>query len=655
MFVPVDTGRLLHKLGLTTNHKPDILIDELKYKAEHHPSEKGLKINTTLEQKKLTLFKYNLMLEQVKQKEQQGLYDMPMQVHADIISTNHMSNKNLSELTQIKISQLSVNQVHYGKFLRGKLVTQPFQMVCCLSIFEDDDENVIVLSLYNFASLQHSLESLLKLLPIGTEVIIKEPYCKKSTSGVIAIRIDNPHTNFIVIERNYSVCPMYIDSKSDADTLKISGNAAVKNKSYHTAIKCYTAALEIIAIGSRRSSMKMKLLSNRTLCFTQINSFRLALKDASNALNLITVDTPVNINVKIVYRVANILTSVGKHQAALLKLSEINSDFLRSDISLNDSILKLKMRIRRRYHESNHNEHVKLKKIKNIHEYLSTGFKVREFDKNKKRYFLNKDWRDIADYIGPIKLIHFPYKKRNGIIATQNIKRGTCILNERCVAFGETSYQCYSMVANHTNRILNKTKGLNLIQDMVDILSNGSIVDKYKITLLHPTHKHRKENVPSMSVLRGMINDIPKEIQSLSIEDIQNIETEESFSTFYKDYDGKLDGVQCNYCGLESYALLKACKRCKSVYYCCKSCQKRAWKQYHRNICKHVNNTNNKSKTKKIYKVGSGLYVLSSFVKFSMKPNLVLNIWNMRMSLTAIRNIRKGEELSVAYSRCYLG
>eukprot|EP01084_Bolivina_argentea_P034362 63599_1 len=632
------------------------VLDEMKYKAQHHPSEKGLQINTTLQQKKLTLFKYNLMLQQAKEREQELFSPMlTMQVHADSISTSHVSDKNISELQRIKISQLNVNHVHYGKFLRAKLITEPFQMLSCLSILEDDDENVIILTLYNFVALNQPMEHLATSLPMGTEVIIKEPYCKKSTSGSIAIRIDNPHTNFILIEKDYSVFPLYINSNTDADTLKIFGNDAVKIKSYHTAIKWYTAALDII--DSDRSSMKIKLLSNRSLCFTQINVLHLALKDAIDAFHLIAADTSVSIQTKILYRMSTILTSIGKHQTALLKLSEIDAYFLRSNMSIMKSILQLKMRIRRRYHESKHNQHIKLRKIENMHQYLTSGIKVHAFDYNKKRHVMNRDWRDIADYVGAIKLIHFPNKNRNGIIATKNIKCGTCVLNERCVAFGETSYQCYSIAADHRNKMVSDTSATNVIQDMIDVLSNGNIIDKYKISLLHPKYKHKKDNVPSMSVFKGLINDVPKQMKLLSIEDIQDIAAEESFSTFYKDYKGKLDGIGCDYCGLKSYTLLRACKRCKSVYYCCKSCQKRAWKQYHKQRCKLIPPANNnKSKTKKkLYKVGSGIYVLSAFFKFSMKPNVVLNTWNKRMSMTATRNIRKGEELFVAFSRCRLG
>ena len=41
---------------------------------------------------------------------------------------------------------------------------------------------------------------------------------------------------------------------------------------------------------------------------------------------------------------------------------------------------------------------------------------------------------------------------------------------------------------------------------------------------------------------------------------------------------------KCQCCGVSSPDL-KKCTRCKSVYYCDKVCQKRDWKERHKNTC----------------------------------------------------------------------
>ena len=46
-----------------------------------------------------------------------------------------------------------------------------------------------------------------------------------------------------------------------------------------------------------------------------------------------------------------------------------------------------------------------------------------------------------------------------------------------------------------------------------------------------------------------------------------------------------LETNKCQCCGVSSPDL-KKCTRCKSVYYCNKVCQKRDWKERHRNTCR---------------------------------------------------------------------
>ena len=43
----------------------------------------------------------------------------------------------------------------------------------------------------------------------------------------------------------------------------------------------------------------------------------------------------------------------------------------------------------------------------------------------------------------------------------------------------------------------------------------------------------------------------------------------------------------CGYCGTEDDGMMK-CAGCGTVAYCCRRCQKRAWRGGHREICKRI-------------------------------------------------------------------
>ena len=70
--------------------------------------------------------------------------------------------------------------------------------------------------------------------------------------------------------------------------------------------------------------------------------------------------------------------------------------------------------------------------------------------------------------------------------------------------------------------------------------------------------------------------------------------------------------VVCDWClkMCEDEGILKACTRCKWVYYCDKSCQKEAWNSHHKSECKYLQKQNMPEKVKEIFDGQSELRTL---------------------------------------------
>ena len=105
---------------------------------------------------------------------------------------------NIQELKPILLRDMFVNKIHHGKYLECRIVEAPFtiQAVHCLIV--DNDGQLERLSLYNCFT-EEQLKNLPEFLPIGTHLIIKEPYLKLLASGnnEFNIRCDSP-TDIIV-------------------------------------------------------------------------------------------------------------------------------------------------------------------------------------------------------------------------------------------------------------------------------------------------------------------------------------------------------------------------------------------------------------------------------------------------------------------------
>lgn len=97
-------------------------------------------------------------------------------------------------------------KVHRGRYLLCRTATLPIVVVGITFAVLDPNGDAVALSIYNYPVLPIShgrpvTKNYDTLFPLGTILIIKEPYCKNSSQGDSAlIRVDT-HTDVVVLGR----------------------------------------------------------------------------------------------------------------------------------------------------------------------------------------------------------------------------------------------------------------------------------------------------------------------------------------------------------------------------------------------------------------------------------------------------------------------
>jgi hypothetical protein len=199
----------------------------------------------------------------------------------DDIAAAHICRKSTSELTECTISELLATckgSPAIGRFIRLTTNEAAFRMSAIQCCAEDSRGFVITVSLYNIARMYASVSEVAAFIPIGTQMVIKEPYLKCSNYGNIAVRVDNP-SNVTLVQPTVAKS-IAAAVNLNADTLKAEGNAHFKSGDYSAAVQCYTAGLPAA------QSLQVALLSNRAACHLHLCAFHSALQDCEAVLGL---------------------------------------------------------------------------------------------------------------------------------------------------------------------------------------------------------------------------------------------------------------------------------------------------------------------------------------------------------------------------------
>ena len=215
----------------------------------------------------------------------------------------HLSMKGLMELKSIKIKDLKGNQINYGMKLYCKIIAKPRGYINISTIIEDKFGDVMPLTIYNMTSiLTGNVDEMGTCgVKMGTKLIIKEPYCMYFNEHTMAIRVDNCHTNIVVIrddiEKIKNEIKMLNRDEIDLEfvnMVKDKGNKYFKNGKYHGSLLFYDNCILLLNDMENENNrdevtqMKKKVYNNRSLCYLKMKKYDLAINEAKLSVELDT-------------------------------------------------------------------------------------------------------------------------------------------------------------------------------------------------------------------------------------------------------------------------------------------------------------------------------------------------------------------------------
>ncbi|KAL4954649.1 hypothetical protein BDW69DRAFT_205064 [Aspergillus filifer] len=181
----------------------------------------------------------------------------------------------VSELKKVMLNSLTLETHHRGTYVILRAVTPTLTMTGTILIVEDEDNDVVKLTLYN------QMEDLTKKdgLVEGTVVLIKEPYLKVMGDGGHGIRVDHLSDIIFLPKHDLRVPalwgPRVINVDVSADDWKNKGNIQFNAGHYSLAIEFYAKALE----SSPTASEVVTIRLNRALSCLHSHRFDAALYD----------------------------------------------------------------------------------------------------------------------------------------------------------------------------------------------------------------------------------------------------------------------------------------------------------------------------------------------------------------------------------------
>ena len=98
---------------------------------------------------------------------------------SDVIIKTDETFTNFSKLQQIFIQDLKHFSTAKGKYLEGRLISDPYPYIEIILYLEDDNGDYVMLDLYNMISLRTNKSELAELkFPKGIKLKISEPFYK---------------------------------------------------------------------------------------------------------------------------------------------------------------------------------------------------------------------------------------------------------------------------------------------------------------------------------------------------------------------------------------------------------------------------------------------------------------------------------------------
>jgi tetratricopeptide (TPR) repeat protein len=457
-----------------------------------------------------------------------------------ITGKRNYCKKNVDELKPMMLDDMMVPKVHFGRYLLCRTVTAPACLNAIYVVIQDENGDVEDLSLYNMTS--NLKANLNEILPIGTILLIKEPYMKYGSADVTSIiRCDSPSDVIFLDESSellrgskwFKKC----EGKENYSRLKDEGNQHFYKNKFESALRCYKKAMNI-------ESNEIIYL-NISAAMLKLERYEEAYDYANKSFELVNTD-------KALYRMASSAYNMRNWKLALEKYELIKDKSIINNNEIEQCLMRLEEEKTGNYNWFN-------------------ILKQREDNPYSKI--------DVADYHGPIEVKDIENKGK-GYIATRDIKRGELLMVSKAFSIS----------------FMNEIDGSILLANLIT-KKGGKNTDALNITkTVDNLKKNPRLTQQLYSLYSGQVDRNVK-IRNGFI-DVGRIEHIHSFNAF----------------------------------------------------CQPKNYSNINPNTEDLLeKISTGLWLLPSFFNHSCCNNAKFEIYGDIMVIRARRDIKKDEEIALAY------
>ncbi|GBB90130.1 hypothetical protein RclHR1_00170034 [Rhizophagus clarus] len=209
----------------------------------------------------------------------------------------HAKKVSLKPNNRISINDMQIDNVHTGRFLLCRVIDKCFKLTALSTIVEDPEGDVERLSLYNWVPQSAtslgftSVDQVSRYLPVGTILIVKNPFYKIASDSFPMIRSDDP-SEIVMILHNSELLKDIRWSSDQIQELTVQpeerkilrsddfhrrGNENFKESNYKLAIDEYSRGIEL-------EPYNVTLLTNRAQSYLRLRLFAKALNDSVLAL-----------------------------------------------------------------------------------------------------------------------------------------------------------------------------------------------------------------------------------------------------------------------------------------------------------------------------------------------------------------------------------
>ena len=149
---------------------------------------------------------------------------------------------------EVNVESLSLREINYNKYIILKIVAKLYQRRAILFLGEDNKKNILKISIYNYSNYYNTNkeEELQKIFDIGKYIICINSFYKVYNSQDDGLRIESPAE--IILLDNLNELNYFLDKNNNRNikNLKELGNFFMQKKVYEKAIYYYLESLKLI-------------------------------------------------------------------------------------------------------------------------------------------------------------------------------------------------------------------------------------------------------------------------------------------------------------------------------------------------------------------------------------------------------------------------